>query len=138
MKRYGFADEANRVIRATLDAAALFDLHRLPEVFFGQQREGESFPVQYIGANSPQAWSSGSIVSFVETLLGLTPDATNHRLYVNPTLADWAPDLRVRGMRIAGACLDLHFWREGAATRFEVEAAEGEPIQVLAGSECEG
>ncbi len=35
--------------------------------------ESGHFPVPYPTANSPQAWASGAIIYFLETLLGVTP-----------------------------------------------------------------
>ena len=34
--------------------------HRVPELYAGLPRDGTSFPVQYKGANVPQAWAAGS------------------------------------------------------------------------------
>ena len=73
----------------------------------------------------------------LQTLLGLRADAPHQRLYVNPTLPEWLPDLRVQHLRV-GACLcTLHFWREGDCSRWEVTeltvdqgAAEEDRIQV--------
>jgi glycogen debranching enzyme len=73
LHRYGFIKEANEVINSILDAASNFSLHRLPELFGGYPRRERSFPVPYPMANSPQAWASGSIVYFLETMLGVTP-----------------------------------------------------------------
>ncbi|MBI2953647.1 MAG: amylo-alpha-1,6-glucosidase [Chloroflexi bacterium] len=70
MLRYGFAAEANAVIDAMLDASAHFAHHRLPELFSGFPRRARGFPVEYLGANAPQAWAAGAVVLMLQTLLG--------------------------------------------------------------------
>jgi glycogen debranching enzyme len=70
--RYGYREEAGRIAKAILEAAAYFS-HRLPEVFAGYPRESTFFPVEYPTACSPQAWASGAPLLFIRTLLGLEP-----------------------------------------------------------------
>ena len=140
-KRYGLVSEANQVIRGVFDAARRFQAYRLPEVFAGVQRKGETtdFPALYPGgANIPQAWASGSIFQMLQTLLGLRADAPHQRLYVNPTLPEWLPDLQVQRLRVGHSFCTLHFWREGDRSRWEVAemtvdqgAAQEECIQVM-------
>jgi glycogen debranching enzyme len=139
-KRYGLADQANQVIRGIFDAIEHFESFRPPEVFAGTQREGEvSFPVLYpAGANIPQAWATGSIFHMIRTVLGLRADAPHKKLYVNPTLPDWIPDIEVQGMHVGSCKLDIRFWREGKHSRWEVRdikadqnVAKEDMIQVL-------
>lgn len=73
LHRYGFTEKANQVIFAMLDAAAALPDHRLPELITGFERRVRSFPVPTPAANSPQAWASGAIIYFLETLLGVIP-----------------------------------------------------------------
>lgn len=73
LHRYGFTDKVDEVIYSLLDAAAALPNHRLPELLTGFERRIRSFPVPNPAANSPQAWASGTIIYFVETLLGVTP-----------------------------------------------------------------
>ena len=147
MKRYGFAAEANAVAGAIFDAARSFVGYRLPELFAGLDRDASSFPVQYLGANTPQAWAAGSVFHLIQTILGLRADAPNGRLYVNPTLPDWLPDIRLENLDVGGYSLDLSFRRRGQATGFEVTHRDGnievvlEPIEQLSGllaSQSEG
>ena len=55
-----------------LDAAAFFD-GRLPEAFGGYPRNATKYPVQYPTACSPQAWSTGTPLLLLRTMLGLEP-----------------------------------------------------------------
>ncbi len=78
------------------------------------------FPVQYLGANVPQAWAAGSAFSFLQALLGLVPDAPNSRLYIDPALPDWLPDVRLTNLRVGAQPLDIQFFRHGSQTLWEV------------------
>src|SRR6516162_5850438 len=81
-RRYGFAAEAAAVARSISGAASHFLINELPELYAGLQRENLSFPVQYIGANVPQAWAAGTPFVLLQAMLGIVPDAPHGRLYV--------------------------------------------------------
>src|SRR5437588_1191652 len=55
-----------------------------------------------------------------QALLGCLPDAPHNKLYVDPHLPAWLPDLTVHDLRIGKHMLDIRFWREGEQTAFEV------------------
>jgi glycogen debranching enzyme len=128
-KRYGFAAEAARVARAVSGAAAFFALHQMPELYAGLPREAAPFPVQYLGANVPQAWAAGSAFSFVQALLGMQPDAPNGKLHLAPTLPAWLPELTLRDLWLNGTRYDLHFRRMGETTLTEV--LKGDPAAIV-------
>ena len=119
-RRYGFHDEANRIARDISGAASYFLSNQLPELYAGIDREVNNFPVQYVGANVPQAWAAGSPFALMQTILGVRPDAPNGKLYVDPYLPAWLPDLELHGLRVGLHRLSIRFWREGEETRFEV------------------
>ncbi len=83
LRRYGFKDEAARVAAGILDAAELFN-GRLPEAFGGYDRDVTKYPVQYPTACSPQAWSTGTPLLLLRTMLGLEP--IGDHLVVDPAL----------------------------------------------------
>lgn len=136
-KRYGLIKEANQVIRGTFDAIEHFESFRPPEVFAGVQRaEDFDFPVLYpSGANIPQAWATGSIFHMIRIMLGLRADAPNRRLYVQPTLPAWLPELEVQRLRVGASTLNLRFWRDGEKSCWSVLSSQsskkGDSIQVL-------
>jgi glycogen debranching enzyme len=127
-KRYGLADEANKVIGGLFEAVYRFDSYRPPEVFAGVHRKGDmDFPVLYpAGANIPQAWATGSIFHVLRTILGLRADAPHKRLYVNPTLPDWLPDIELQHLRVGPCSITIRFWREGNASRWEVHEVKAD------------
>ena len=83
LRRYGFKDEAAEIAAGILDAAEFFD-GRLPEAFGGYERSQTKYPVQYPTACSPQAWSTGTPLLLLRTMLGLEPYGGH--LAVDPAL----------------------------------------------------
>jgi glycogen debranching enzyme len=128
-KRYGFGAEAARVARDISDAGSHFLSYQLPELYTTIERNEKSFPVQYLGANVPQAWAAGSVFALLQAILGLTPDAPHGKLYVDPELPPWLPDLTLQNLRIGGHRFDIRFWREGDDTKFDVRNGDPEAIE---------
>jgi glycogen debranching enzyme len=126
-RRYGFVEEASQVARGLFDAAERFQAYRLPELFAGLPRQTGSFPVQYLGANVPQAWAASAIFRLVALMCGIhaRTDATGSRIYLDPALPDWLPSLSIQGLRAGRGAVDLAF-NDGQAnvasntTRFEI------------------
>jgi glycogen debranching enzyme len=83
LRRYGFKEEAARIASSILGAAEFFD-GRLPEAFGGYERPVTKYPVQYPTACSPQAWSTGTPLLLLRTMLGLEP--VGEHLVVDPAL----------------------------------------------------
>jgi glycogen debranching enzyme len=127
-RRYGFAAEAAMIARDVSRAAGYFAQHRMPELYAGLQRSATSFPVQYKGANVPQAWAAGSCFHLIQAITGVRPDGPNGKLYIDPVLPDWLPDLTLHGLRAGDHGFDLRLWRDGADTRWEV--LKGDPARV--------
>ncbi|HET8522504.1 MAG TPA: amylo-alpha-1,6-glucosidase, partial [Thermomicrobiales bacterium] len=82
--RYGYLDEAARVINDLIAATRRFDDHRLPELFCGYDRAATPFPVDYPVACSPQAWAAGSVVLMVQTLAGIAPSTSELQIQPPP------------------------------------------------------
>lgn len=125
-KRYGFAKEAGMIARDVSEAASYFRFSRLPELYAGVKRRPGTFPVQYLGANVPQAWAAGSVFHLIRAILGLDADAHKKTLYIDPALPRWLPDITLHQLRVGQAAVDIRFWREGDATRHDVLAVTGE------------
>ncbi|MBV9171974.1 MAG: amylo-alpha-1,6-glucosidase [Chloroflexi bacterium] len=130
--RYGFFDQAARVAHDVFDAASCFEGYRLPELYAGLARRPWSFPVQYLGANIPQAWAAGSVFHLIQALLGLRGDAPRGRLYVHPHLPAWLPDVTLRGVEVGPTRLTLRFWREDHRSCWDVLDQTGGPeVQIV-------
>jgi glycogen debranching enzyme len=128
-KRYGFADEVGQIARGISEAASHFLLNQLPELYAGIQRVEGGFPVQYLGANVPQAWAAGSAFALLQAILGIQPDAPRGHLYVDPALPRWLPDITLSDLRLGRRHFDIRFWRDGEATKFEVLRGDRHLVQ---------
>jgi glycogen debranching enzyme len=127
-KRYGFGAEAARIARDISDAGSHFLSNQLPELYTTIERNEHSFPVQYLGANVPQAWAAGSVFALTQAILGIVPDAPRGKLYVDPLLPNWLPDLTLLDLHLGRNKFDIRFWRDGDKTLFEV--MKGDPKAV--------
>jgi glycogen debranching enzyme len=127
-KRYGFGEEAALIARAISEAGSHFLFNQLPELYTSPERHEAAFPVQYLGANVPQAWAAGAVFMLIQTILGFMPDAPRGKLYVDPELPSWLPELTVLDLRIERHKFDIRFWREGKETKLEV--LRGDPKAV--------
>jgi hypothetical protein len=75
----------------------------------------------------PQAWAAGSIFRFIAVLCGIhaLSNRDGSRLFVNPALPSWMPQLTIRNLRAGRGSLDLAL-RDGTvdvlanSTGFEV------------------
>jgi glycogen debranching enzyme len=136
MRRYGFAAEAAAVTRDISRAASHFLLNQLPELYGGLQRDPTNFPVQYLGANVPQAWAAGTPFALLQALLGIRQDAPRGKLYVDPALPDWLPDITLTDLRLGQECFDIRFWREGKKTDFKVLVGKRNMVERKPFFEC--
>lgn len=129
MRRYGFVAEAAAVARDISGAASHFLQNQLPELYAGLPREPDSFPVQYLGANVPQAWAAGTSFMLLQAILGLQQDAPRGKLYVDPALPDWLPDVTLIDLRLGRQRCDIRFWRDGKDTVFKVLKGQRETVE---------
>jgi glycogen debranching enzyme len=111
--RYGFIDEAQQVAVGLLDAAEHFD-GRLPELFSGFDRSEYPEPVPYPTSCSPQAWAAAAPVHLIRTLLRFDPQLPAGELWVDPVLPSAFTPLRVEGVALGDARVDLEVTANGA------------------------
>ena len=115
-RHYGLDDQAAQVGRGLFDAANRFSAHRLPELFAGLERDSGGFPVQYLGANVPQAWAAGAVLHLISVLLGLEANAPARTLVVRPALPQWLPEIRLQQLAVGNAIIDLTVSRRSDGT----------------------
>jgi len=130
--RYGLHAALEKIARGMFEAAALFDFHRLPEVFSGHQRDPlHPFPALYPKTNWPQAWSSAAIFTMIQCMLGIYPYAPLHALFVDPRLPDWLPEITVSNLHVGKATVAIRFFREpDGANNYEVLGKCG-PLHII-------
>ncbi len=133
MSHYGLGARALPVIAAMHDAAAGAEFNRLPELFCGMARDGESQPVLYPVSCSPQSWASGTLFLMLQAVLGILPDAPGGSLHIrNPVLPDFLQELTINNLSVGSARVALHFARRANGTHRNLLSIEttGAPLQV--------
>ena len=85
--------------------------------------------MQYLGANVPQAWAAAAPFMLLQALLGLQQNAPRGKLYVDPALPDWLPDVRLTDLRLGQQSFDIRFWRDGKDTAFEVLRGDADAVE---------
>lgn len=130
--RYGAWPELHRLARGFFDTTELFGEGRLPEVVGGIQRDEEHpHPGVYPDSCEPQGWSSSAVVQMVQALLGMVAVAPAHLLVLDPHLPEWLPDVRLEGLRVGGATVDVSAEHSGRGrTRFHVKQRRGHLVVV--------
>lgn len=125
--RYGRWDLLDRLARGVFDASDLFVANRLPEVVGGVQRDADHpHPGIYPKSCEPQGWSASAVVQLVQALLGMVAFAPMGLLVVDPHLPEWLPDVRLEGLQVGKATLDIQFRRtHGGRTSWEVLERNG-------------
>jgi glycogen debranching enzyme len=106
--RYGFKDEAVKILTGLFDSSVFFGSHRLPELFCGfPRRQGEG-PTLYPVSCSPQAWASAAVFMLLKSCLGLEVLGFDRRLvFNNPLLPDYLKEIQIRGLQVGDASVDL-------------------------------
>jgi glycogen debranching enzyme len=127
LARYGCWDELHRLAEGVLASTDLFIEHRLPEVISGVQRDAEHpHPGIYPSSCEPQGWSASAVVMLIQALLAMVAVAPLGLLVVDPHLPVWLPDLRLEGIRVGSARLDVEFRRtRSGRTTYRVLRREG-------------
>jgi glycogen debranching enzyme len=125
--RYGLHDRMHRLAKAFFESAALFEYHRLPELFSGHQRdEDHPFPALYLQANSPQAWSASAVFHVIQSLLGLYPYAPLNLLLIDPHLPEWLPEITLSNLRVGQAVCAIRFFRKkNGESEYEIIDKQG-------------
>jgi glycogen debranching enzyme len=101
LMRYGFVDEAHRVIVGMLDAAARSG-GRLPELLSGLDRAELPVPVAFPGTSSIKALSAAAPLMFLRTLLRIDPWVPAGKLWLAPTLPPEIRRLRIERIPVLG------------------------------------
>jgi glycogen debranching enzyme len=101
------------ILSGLLDAAVVFELNRLPELFCGFPRQAQSAPTLYPVACSPQAWAAGSVFLLLQSCLGLHISAQSSRITFHyPTLPDGVEKMRLHNLVVGNVSADLVLTRD--------------------------
>jgi glycogen debranching enzyme len=124
LARYGYVEEAHRVISAQVDVAGAHR-GRLPELFAGFERGCPHSPAAYPTSCSPQAWAAAAPLLWLRSLLRLDPWAPHDQVSLHPQLPARIRRLRVDGIAIAGQRLTVEV-EDG-----HVEVTGAGPLRVI-------
>jgi glycogen debranching enzyme len=122
LARYGLWEQLHTLARGVFELTDLFADNRLPEVVGGIQRDDQHpHPGLYPNSCEPQGWSASAIVLLVQSLLGMRAIAPLNLLVIDPHLPEWLPELRLEGLTVGAASVDIEFRRTRAGdTSFRV------------------
>jgi len=124
---YRLTEVSAKVMAGLFEAAAQFELDRLPELFCGFARRAGKGPTSYPVACSPQAWSAGAAFLLLQSSIGLRIDAVAKQIVLNrPVLPEFLEQVRVRNLVVGEASVDLMLFRSGHAVAVTVERRDGE------------
>jgi glycogen debranching enzyme len=125
---YGGQEHAVRILSGMYEASLYFDLHRLPELFCGFHRRRDSGgPTHYPVACAPQAWASGAMYLLLRACMGMNIRAAEKTIsFANPMLPANVDELRLEGLRVGEARVDLLLKRHSQGTAVEVLKKDGE------------
>jgi len=131
--RYGLKDLTVAILAGLFAAGTYFDLHRMPELFCGFDRQPGEGPVAYPVACAPQAWAAGSVFLLLQGALGLTVDGVERQIWFDqPRLPTFVPELRITNLEVAGATVDLLLVRHGDDVGVNVIRRTGDVSVVVA------
>nr|WP_235355324.1 amylo-alpha-1,6-glucosidase [Aliterella atlantica] len=126
LRSLGLIDQALEVCQGLLDMTLAQPYQRPPELFCGYERNGDSSPVQYPVACTPQAWATGSIFQLLQMMVNLVPDAANNCLrIIDPALPESIERLSLHNLRVGTTLLNLEFERSGTTTACRVAKKRG-------------
>ncbi len=115
LARYGFEEGAQRLVLSLIDAGAAQG-GRLPELYSGLDRQELPVPVGYPTSCSPQAWAAASPLLCLRTLLRFDPWVPYGKTWLAPMVPPEIGALRVEGIPLAGARVDVEVAPDGAVT----------------------
>ncbi|MCW6512200.1 hypothetical protein [Lichenifustis flavocetrariae] len=95
----------------------------------GWVRNGANFPVQYAGANVPQAWAAGSVFFLLQAIVGFQTRAEDGLLYRDPWLPSWLPDLTLKDLRIGAETFEIRIEGSGADVAISVLAGDAGKVR---------
>jgi glycogen debranching enzyme len=134
--RYGLQSNTTALFSAIYSASLHFNSYRVPELFCGfHKRPGMAGPTLYPVACSPQAWAAGSVYLLLAAALGIEIDASERKLRLrNPQLPLFLPELKITGLEVDGAKVDLLCRQQGNVMTVDVSNQIGE-IEVVVDDE---
>ena len=126
MARYGWKEEAGRILEAMFHMSRFTELGRLPELFCGFERRPDQGPTLYPVACSPQAWAAASIFSLLRSCLGLTIRATTREVHFSrPYLPEFLDAIHIQNLTVGDGTIDFSAIRHHNDVSIQVTERKG-------------
>ncbi len=127
LSRYGYKNEAVRVLTGLFDASQFLELRRLPELFCGFGRRQREGPTLYPVACLPQSWAAASVFLLLQACLGLEIDGLAQRVCLTkPTLPLWLPHVTLHNVQVGQASLDIGLYLQAGGVGINILGRRGE------------
>jgi glycogen debranching enzyme len=127
MARYGMRGPVLDIFRGLFDASTFIELHRMPELFCGFARRPAEGPTRYPVACAPQAWAAGAVYLLLQACLGVTIDGVGGAVrFDRPALPPFLDEVRITGLRVGQARIDLELQRHPISVGVNVTRREGQ------------
>jgi glycogen debranching enzyme len=108
MAQYGRKEYALEILSGLFRASAYVELHRLPELFCGFERQPYQGPILYPVACAPQAWSAASVFLLLKACLGLSVYAPKRQVFFShPVLPDFLDEVIIEDLKVGNASVDV-------------------------------
>jgi glycogen debranching enzyme len=133
---YGLSRAKNKalagdILTGLFDASIFLESHRLPELFCGFARRDGTAPTLYPVACAPQAWAAGAVFLVLQACLGMEILALDRVVrFVHPMLPESLPSVRIRGLQVGSAMVDLELTREQETVGVSISRRIGE-VQII-------
>jgi glycogen debranching enzyme len=123
LSKLGYKRQSEKVISGLLEASKSFEYQRLPELFCGHSAEA-GYPVPYPTTCSPQAWSAATSFAFLQSILGVHPNAITKEIHLNPFFTEGMNSLTVDKLFVGSGVLSLQLERNAHTGEINVVVAE--------------
>jgi glycogen debranching enzyme len=125
--RYGLKHVAVRLLEAMFDAAVRLEHRRLPELFCGFTRRPRTGPTAYPVACAPQAWAAATPFALLQACVWPEFDPAAREIrFVRPRLPEFIDELRVNGLALNDAKVDLQLRRSNGDVVVHVLSRRGD------------
>ena len=122
---------AGEILTGLFEASIFLESHRLPELFCGFAKRNGMAPTLYPVACAPQAWAAGAVFLILQACLGMEILALDRVLrFVHPMLPESIPNVRIRGLQVGSAVVDLELTRDHETVRISQSRRIGE-VQII-------
>jgi glycogen debranching enzyme len=133
---YGLRQAKNKalavdILTGLFDASFFLESHRLPELFCGFARRDGLAPTLLPVACAPQAWAAGAVFLVLQACLGMEILAVDQVVrFVHPILPESVPYVRIRGLPVGSAMVDLELTRDHETVVVSLSRRIGE-VQII-------